>query len=177
MAITVLKTKFEKVKPKEIHYRCYKNFVETDFRNDLKKHLTPCSTYEMFEKVFLEVLQTHAPLKKKYVRANEVPYMTKTLRKAIMKRSQLESKFYKTKVISDEQAYKKHKNFVSRLYKKERKTFYKNLNIKDILDNKKFWKNIKPLFSNKGTTVQKITLVKEKEIISEDSEVDIEYIF
>ena len=45
------------------------------------------------------------------------------------------------------------------------------MNIKDILDNKKFWKNIKPLFSNKGTTGQKITLVKEKEIISEDSEV------
>ena len=63
--MAVLKTKFEKVKPKEIHYRCYKNFVETDFRNDLKKHLTPCSTYEMFEKVFLEVLQTHAHLKKK----------------------------------------------------------------------------------------------------------------
>ena len=60
----------------------------------------------MFEKVFLEVLQAHAPLKKKYVRANEVPYTTKTLRKAIMKRSQLESKIYKLKVIYDEQACK-----------------------------------------------------------------------
>ena len=71
MALTVLKTKFEKVKPKEIQYRYYKNFAEDDFRNDLKNHLTNCSTYEDVEKVFLEVLQTHAPLKKKYIRANE----------------------------------------------------------------------------------------------------------
>ena len=52
-------------------------------------------TYEIYEKIFLEVLEDHAPLKKKYIRANEVPYMTKTLKKAIMKRSQLESKFLK----------------------------------------------------------------------------------
>ena len=37
------------------------------------------------------VLNIHAPLKKKVIRANHVPYMTKSLRKAIMKRSQPES--------------------------------------------------------------------------------------
>ena len=95
MALTVLKTKFEKVKPKEIQYRYYKNFAEDDFRNDLKNHLTNCSTYEDFEKVFLEVLQTHAPLKKKYIRTNEVPYMTKTLRKPSRKGPNLNVNFVK----------------------------------------------------------------------------------
>ena len=57
------------------------------------------------------------------------------------------------------------------MYKKGRKYFYKNLNIKDLLDNRKFWKNVKPLFSNKNIIGQKITVVKGKEIISEDRDV------
>ena len=43
-------------------------------------------------------LNRHAPIKKKLVRVNEVPYMTKVLTKAIMKRSELESKYLKNKV-------------------------------------------------------------------------------
>ena len=50
-------------------------------------------TYKNFENIFLKTLEHHAPLKKKIVRANNVPYMTKTLRKAIMRRSALENKF------------------------------------------------------------------------------------
>ena len=41
--------------------------------------------YETFEEEFLKVLNKHAPLKKKFIRANHVLYMTKILRKAIMK--------------------------------------------------------------------------------------------
>ena len=39
----------------------------------------------------------HAPIKRKFLRANHVPYLTKTLRKAIMKRSELENKYVKNK--------------------------------------------------------------------------------
>ena len=39
----------------------------------------------------------HAPIKRKFLRANHVPYLTKTLRKAIMKRSELENKYLKNK--------------------------------------------------------------------------------
>ena len=39
----------------------------------------------------------HAPIKSKLLRANHVPYMTKTLRKAIMKRSELEKIYVKNK--------------------------------------------------------------------------------
>ena len=38
---------------------------------------------------FLENLNVHAPVKKKSLRANHAPYMTKALRKNIMKRSEL----------------------------------------------------------------------------------------
>ena len=57
---------------------------------------------------------------KKTVRANYVPYMTKYLRKGIMKRSELETKYVKTKTPESYQTYKKQRNFCSELYKKER---------------------------------------------------------
>ena len=97
--------------------------------------------------------------------------MTKVLRKAMMKRSELETKFYRYKTLSNHKAFKKQKNFVSKLYKKEKRKFYKNLDLNTITDNKKFWKTLKPFFPDKGPKNQKITIVKDEEIISEDKEV------
>ena len=54
--------------------------------------------YAPFEKVFLDALTKHAPLKKKVVCANHAPYITKTLRKAIMKWSYLEKVYFKKKI-------------------------------------------------------------------------------
>ena len=49
----------------------------------------------MFEKLFLKALDKHAPVKKKVVRANHAKYISKPLRKAIMKRSYLEKIYLK----------------------------------------------------------------------------------
>ncbi len=149
IVVTVLKTKFVKLKPKLINYRCYKNFNEGRFRYDLKMCVDICTSYEDFESLFLKILDKHAPKKTKYIRANEAPYMSRLLKKAIMKRSRLEGVYYRTKSEHDKIIYKSHKNYVSRLYKRERKAFYQNLDLRDLLDNRKFWKNVKPLFSNK----------------------------
>ena len=98
----------------------------------------------------MKTLNLHAPLKKKVLRANNAPYITKKLRKAIMKRSQPEKIYLKNLTDKTLKLYKKQKNYVSRLYKKERKIFFDNLNPLIVTDNKTFWKNVKPLFSNKG---------------------------
>ena len=89
--------------------------------------------------MFFSLLNLHAPLKSKKQCANHKSYMTKTLCKVIMKQSELASKYHKTKNTKDCNSYKKQRNFCSKLYKKERKKFYNNLNIKDIADNKKFY--------------------------------------
>ena len=65
--------------------------------------------------------------------------------------------------------YRKQRNFCSKLYKKERKKYYNNLDLNDIADNKKFWKTVKPFLSNKSIQTSQITLVDEDNIISEDS--------
>ena len=50
---------------------------------------------ESFKQVFLKVLNKHVLLKKMFFRSNHVPYMTKLLRKGIMMRFELESKYLK----------------------------------------------------------------------------------
>ena len=102
MAVTVMKTTFPKAQPKIIYYRDYKNFDLYNFRTDLREQLSKVveKDYFHFELTFLRVLEAHAPMKKKVLRANDKPYMTKALRKAIMRRSTLKSKYLKNK--SDE---------------------------------------------------------------------------
>ena len=46
--------------------------------------------YSSFDNVFINVLNRDAPIKKKVIRANHAPYLSKALRKALMKRPQLE---------------------------------------------------------------------------------------
>ena len=45
--------------------------------------------YSNFQNIFIQVLNNHSPAKKKIVHLNNSPFMTKTLRKAIMHRSRL----------------------------------------------------------------------------------------
>ena len=93
-----------------------------------------------------------------------------TLRKAIMKRSHLEKLyFFKKKTTESLKKYKKHKNFCSGLYKKERKKYFDKLDVKKITDNKAYWKSIQTLFSEKRQLANKITLEdSEQNILSDD---------
>ena len=54
--------------------------------------------------------------------------MSKTLRKAIMRRSYLEKKYFLKNTDEYLRACKKQKNYCSGLYKKERETFFNGLN-------------------------------------------------
>ena len=76
---------------------------------------------ELLAKIFGQVAS--APLKKKFVRGNHASYMTKQLRKAIMRSSKLESKQLKNRTIDNKTKFKKQNNFCSKLYKKERKKY------------------------------------------------------
>ena len=153
-------------------YRDYKNFDQDIFSQELCTSLSSETVldYTSFEENFLGVLNKHAPLKKKVLRANHAPYVTKALRKAIMKRSYLEKLYFKKKTTESLKKYKKHKNFCSRLYKKERKKYFDTLDVNKITDNKAFWKNIQPLFSEKRKFANKITLEdSEENILSDDT--------
>ena len=115
------------------------------------------------------VLNIHAPVKKKISRANHKPYVSKQLRKAIMKRSNLENKFYKNRSAENRIAYKKQKKYCNRLNKRERRKFYSNLDLRSVTDNKRFWNTVKPFFCNKGGCKGDVVLVNDDKIISDDN--------
>ena len=105
---------------KELVYRDYKNFDRVIFKRELEDKLNQqINEYKHFEQIVLEILNIYAPIKKKLLNAYHVSYLTKALRKAIKKRSELESKYVKNKTNENLKSYKKQRNFSSKLYKEE----------------------------------------------------------
>ena len=119
----------------------------------------------------MEILDKHAPLKTKYIRANDQPFVTKELRKEHMKRSRLRNKYLKNKTETNKLAYKKQRNLCVNLLKKVKTSYFEKLKPSNICDNKKFWKTVKPLFSEKAMSTDKITLIENNVIVSEDQKV------
>ena len=172
LTITVLKTVFQKQAPISIKYRDYKKFDKTKFRKQLVDELNGTEiTYEKFESIFISLLERHAPTKEKIVRANNAPFMNKLLSKSVMTRSRLRNKFLRNLTKENEVHFKKHRNYFAKLFEKEKKRFYNNIDIKSFTDNKMFWKTIKPHFSEKYTPTKRITLVENDEIITNDNNI------
>ena len=65
----------------------------------------------MFKTNLVNIFNEHTPLKKRYVRANQAPFMNKRLSKEIMTRSRLRNKFLKTKTDANRKAYNKQRNY------------------------------------------------------------------
>ena len=63
----------------------------------------------------MEAVNKHATKKTKIFRGNNKPHTNKTMRKVIMKRSQLKNKANKTKDPKDILKYKKQRNYVVKL--------------------------------------------------------------
>ena len=175
MVLTSFKCKFDKKTPKEVVYRNYKRFNKLSFRSDLRAAIIDANNWATFESKYLETVNRHAPLKKKTVRANHADHMTKEIRKAIMKRTQLANKKNRTNNEEDRIIFNRHKNYVKRLCKKAKKEYYSSLDVKKLDDTKKFWKTFKPNISDKSKSTNKITLVKGTDIISKDEDVANEF--
>ena len=60
---------------------------------------------------------------------------------------------------------------VLRLVRSAKKAHYSNLSIKDVNNNEKFWKIVKPLFSEKVNTKENIVLIDNNNIISSEAEI------
>ena len=57
-----------------------------------------------------------------------------------------------------------------KLLRKTKKEFYNNLNVKYITENKLFWKTVKPSFTDKTLKDERITLVQNNKVVSDESE-------
>ena len=177
MTITVTKMTFQKLKPRIINYRDYKFFDNVRYRNNLLQEIS--NSYLEFNdnefSGFFDICRTasdqHPPRKKKYARGNHMSFINKTLSKEIMKRTKLRYKFSKDRAEENRNRYASQRNYCISLLKKTKKEYFGNLNEKNVCDNKMFWKTVKPFLSDKIVSKEQITLVENKEIISEDRDV------
>ena len=105
------------------------------------------------------------------MRANDKPFMTPALRKAIMLRTRLRNRYNKDQTVENWNKFRKHRNSCVKLFRREKRNYYNNLDISLVTDNKKFWKTVKPFFSDKLQSKNKIVLIEDETIISNDVEV------
>ena len=86
---TILRETISKGSSKKMFYRDYKRFYPKKFETELKLKSNSQTnlSYSTFQAVLLEILNKIAPVKVKVLRFSNNAFMTKSLRKAIMLRS------------------------------------------------------------------------------------------
>ena len=119
----------------------------------------------------MNILKKHAPMKQKYLGANQGRFMAKDLHKTIMKGSRIRNKFLRDRADISREEYKKQRNLCVSLLKKAKQDHFANLDIKSVTDNKKFWQTVKPLFSTKVKAKTVIELVENDATIDDESEI------
>ena len=165
LVYSMLKTTFQKLPSQKISYRKWKNFDKDLFNNKLLDLMPICNLeFSTFNKIFIDLLDQHAPRRTKFLRGNNQPYISKILRKAIMKRSRLKSIANKFGVDEDLVAYKRQRNLVVNMNRQAKKTF-----LADTLPtSKRFWEKIKPFFNSKNVSSERILLVGNGNIITNE---------
>ena len=94
--------------------------------------------------------------------------MNKTLSKSFMYRAKLKNNFNKSPTEENHLLYKKQRNYCSNLRIKVKKEYYNSLDINIFKDNKSFWTNVRPLFSDKMTGRHNdISLIENDQVITE----------
>ena len=171
-----MKKSFKKFQPRIINYRSYKHFSNDTFRKDLidklsnEKFVINDDGLKRFCELSVNVLNKHVPRKKKYARGNQMPFFTKELSKEIMTRSRLRNKYLKNRNEENRAIYVKQRNYCVSLLRKSKKTYYENLDERNLIDNKLFWKTIKPSFSDKIVTRDRMHLTENGEVVKNELE-------
>ena len=175
LVATFMRTHLVPLNPKKILYRKFKNFNEQSFLTDVENTNFNCDgedpnrNYDNLVDTFIEIVDKHAPLKTKFLRGNEAPFMNKELRKAIYTRSRLKNKWNKNPTFENRAKYKKQRNKCVSLRKKAIKTHFHNITQNGVVENKDFWNAVKPFITNKsGKLKSDITIIHNEEIIRDE---------
>ena len=81
-----------------------------------------------------------------------------------MHRSKLKNIFNKDPTDGNKKLYNQQRNYCVSLLRKEKKKYYNNLDIKIFDDNRKFWKRVRPLFTDKQKALAENIILVENEV-------------
>ena len=120
MSLTVMKVFYNEQNPKIIQYRKYKGFSNETFMHELESVLAGFSqiSFGTFKSTVGNILQKHAPIKKRHVRANQASFINSKIHKDVMGRTRLRKKFIDSKTDGDRIAYNKQRNYCVSLIRK-----------------------------------------------------------
>ena len=141
------------------------------FKDRLELTHKNTTSFEEFQKIFMDLLNKFSSLKCSYLRANHWKFMTKGSSDAIMLKTRFRHQFLKMKTPEAKVKYNKRKNICVSLTRKAKRTYYESLDLSSIWDNKKFQATIKPLFSNKIKSAENIVLSENGVLIKDEEEV------
>ena len=111
------------------------------------------------------------PQKNKVIRGNHKPHITNELKKQISIRSKLRKLANTTGSEEDIAKYKRQRNFVSLINNKAKNDYFRTLDPKKHEMNRKFFTTFKPFLSSKYSPDERILLIEDNEIISDDSNI------
>ena len=112
MTVTVMRTNFEKLKPRVSHFRNWDEFCNGKFRTQLwtkwslENFKISSNSINKFLEICVNTLDIFAPCKKKYLRGNNMQFMSKSLVHAHRKRNRLRNKFLKNRTETIRDCYK-----------------------------------------------------------------------
>ena len=143
-----------------------KKFDNLKFKEALNRELTKHDLnnidYEHFPEIVLSILNAHASLKKKHLKENHTSFVTREFQKAVMNRARLRNAYLKKRTEATKAAYNYQRKLCVSLLGKSKWSYFESLNVKLVRDNKKFWKNVAPLFPNKIKSKEKITFIENE---------------
>ena len=89
-----------------------------------------------------------------------------------MHRSKLKNRYNKNKNDENREVYKQQRNRCVKLLRNAKDSYFRNIDLNNLTDNRKFWKAIKPVFA-KGTNTSTITSEENGELIDNDRKIEI----
>ena len=110
-------------------------------------------------------------VKIKMIKFNNIVFVTKELRKEIMKRSKLRNKFNRNGNHENWCNFKFQRSYCVNLLRKTKKKYYESLSLKNVIDNQTFWKTVKSYFSNKRSNSRRILVLENDSILTDDKDI------
>ena len=145
-----------------VTYRSYKTFDENNFKFDIST--APYHVADIFDDyddnfwfqhcLISDIIETHAPLKRKKLRKRPVPFMNSALRKACHQKAMAQNRYFKKgRTNKLWQEYKQRRNYCTKMRTISMKKYFdERCNGVHNKNGAKFWETIKPFITDKAKT-------------------------
>ena len=152
----IRRSKKQRGPSKIIHFRNFKSYSSDNFQSDLQSvswddvntSLTVDDAYESFITTLKKVIDRHAPLTTRRVRAATLPWLTSDIRDMMRTRDYHHKRAQKTKDPLDWSVYRDLRNKTTKLIRDSKRDYYSDVIDTNKKDSGKLWKTLKSAISN-----------------------------